>query len=80
MPAEPLAGVGAISVSSDTEITDATGIDFDLRQGDFQEGHELPLVTGVLRQFLAVRAKASTSARTALNTDCRLFVTRVHRR
>ena len=27
----------------DTEITDVTGIDFDLRQGDFQKGHELPL-------------------------------------
>jgi iron complex outermembrane receptor protein len=27
----------------DTEITDATGINFDLGQGDFQEGHELPL-------------------------------------
>ena len=27
----------------DTEITDVTGIDFDLGQGDFQEGHELPL-------------------------------------
>jgi iron complex outermembrane receptor protein len=26
-----------------TEITDATGINFDLHQGDFQEGHELPL-------------------------------------
>ena len=26
-----------------TEITDVTGIDFDLRQGDFQQGHELPL-------------------------------------
>jgi iron complex outermembrane receptor protein len=26
-----------------TEITDATGIDFDLHQGYFQEGHELPL-------------------------------------
>ena len=26
-----------------TEITDVTGIDFDLRQGDFQKGHELPL-------------------------------------
>lgn len=26
-----------------TEITDATGINFNLRQGDFQEGHELPL-------------------------------------
>lgn len=33
----------------DTELTDVTGIDFDLRQGDFQKGHELPLspkVTG----------------------------------
>ncbi len=27
----------------DTEITDVTGIDFDLHQGDFQKGHELPL-------------------------------------
>lgn len=27
----------------DSEITDATGIDFDLGQGDFQKGHELVL-------------------------------------
>lgn len=27
----------------DSEITDATGIDFDLGQGEFQKGHELPL-------------------------------------
>ncbi len=27
----------------DTELTDVTGIDFDLGQGDFQDGHELPL-------------------------------------
>lgn len=26
-----------------TRITDVTGIDFDLHQGDFQQGHELPL-------------------------------------
>lgn len=26
-----------------TELTDVTGIDFDLGQGDFQKGHELPL-------------------------------------
>ena len=26
-----------------TELTDVTGIDFDLHQGDFQKGHELPL-------------------------------------
>ena len=30
-----------------TEITDVTGIDFDLRQGDFQKGHELPLAPEV---------------------------------
>jgi iron complex outermembrane receptor protein len=33
----------------DTELTDVTGIDFDLHQGDFQKGHELalsPKVTG----------------------------------
>jgi iron complex outermembrane receptor protein len=40
-----------------TEITDVTGIDFDLRQGDFQKGHELPLApemtgnAGVERTF-----------------------------
>ncbi len=40
-----------------TEITDVTGIDFDLRQGDFQKGHELPLApemtgnAGVQRTF-----------------------------
>jgi iron complex outermembrane receptor protein len=33
------AGVGLLN----SEITDATGINFDLGQGDFQEGHELPL-------------------------------------
>jgi len=27
----------------DTELTDVTGIDFNLGQGDFQRGHELPL-------------------------------------
>lgn len=27
----------------DSEITDASGLDFDLGQGEFQEGHELPL-------------------------------------
>jgi iron complex outermembrane receptor protein len=26
-----------------TKLTDVTGIDFDLHQGDFQKGHELPL-------------------------------------
>jgi iron complex outermembrane recepter protein len=30
-----------------TEITDVTGIDFDLHQGDFQKGHELPLAPQV---------------------------------
>ncbi len=53
-----------------TEITDATGINFDLGQGDFQEGHELPLSpeltanTAVEKRFaigantLSVRADA----------------------
>lgn len=27
----------------DSELTDVTGIDFDLGEGDFQKGHELPL-------------------------------------
>jgi len=30
-----------------TEITDATGMDFDKHQGDFQKGHELPLAPKV---------------------------------
>ena len=46
-----------------TEITDATGIDFDLRQGDFQEGHELPLspevtANGAIEKRFAVGANS----------------------
>ena len=53
----------------DTEITDVTGIDFDLRQGDFQKGHELPLSpkftgnAGVSRSFSVGGTSRLTLAR-----------------
>ena len=31
----------------DTKITDATGVDYDLGQGEFQKGHELPLAPSI---------------------------------
>jgi iron complex outermembrane recepter protein len=48
-----------------TEITDATGINFDLRQGDFQEGHELPLspeltANGAIEKRFALGTNALT--------------------
>jgi iron complex outermembrane receptor protein len=48
-----------------TEITDAAGIDFDKRQGDFQEGHELPLspqmtANGALEKRIALGTNALT--------------------
>jgi iron complex outermembrane receptor protein len=42
----------------DTELTDVTGIDFDLGQGDFQKGHELPLSP----DFTATAAVSKTIA------------------
>jgi len=43
--------VGAL----DSEITDATGIDFDLGQGEFQEGHELPLAPELSANFSIIK-------------------------
>lgn len=42
IPVERLTISGGIGLL-DTKITDVTGIDFDLGEGDFQKGHELPL-------------------------------------
>ncbi len=56
----------------DTELTDVTGIDFALHQGDFQKGHELPLSpkftgnAGVSRSFAI-----SGTSRVTLHGDLR---------
>jgi outer membrane receptor protein involved in Fe transport len=39
----------------DSEITDASGIDFDLGQGEFQKGHELPLAPKLSGNFAITR-------------------------
>jgi len=39
----------------DSEITDATGIDFDLGQGEFQKGHELPLAPEFSANFSIIK-------------------------
>jgi len=39
----------------DSEITDATGIDFDLGQGEFQKGHELPLAPEFSANFAVIK-------------------------
>lgn len=54
-----------------TEITDATGIDFDLRQGDFQEGHELPLSPQVTANGAIERRFALGTNALTLRTDLR---------
>lgn len=45
------AGVGLLN----SEITDATGIDYDLGQGEFQKGHELPLAPETSANFAIIR-------------------------
>jgi len=55
----------------DTEITDATGIDFDLRQGDFQEGHELPLSPEFSGNFSLSRNFDIGASRLNLRADYR---------
>jgi iron complex outermembrane receptor protein len=55
----------------DTEITDVTGIDFDLRQGDFQKGHELPLSPEFTANGAVERDFATTSGALTLRADFR---------
>jgi iron complex outermembrane receptor protein len=55
----------------DTEITDVTGIDFDLRQGDFQKGHELPLSPKVTANAGLSRAFALGANELSLHADVR---------
>ena len=39
----------------DTEITDATGVDYDLGQGEFQKGHELPLAPSITANGVIIK-------------------------
>ncbi len=54
-----------------TEITDATGIDFDLRQGDFQEGHELPLAPEITGNAGVERTFSLAASSVVLRVDYR---------
>jgi iron complex outermembrane receptor protein len=55
----------------DTEITDATGINFDLGQGDFQEGHELPLSPEMTANAAISKAIAIGTNELTLQADWR---------
>jgi iron complex outermembrane receptor protein len=55
----------------DTELTDVTGIDFDLRQGDFQKGHELPLSPKVTANAGVSRCFRVGTSELALHADVR---------
>jgi iron complex outermembrane receptor protein len=55
----------------DTEITDVTGIDFDLHQGDFQKGHELPLSPEFSGNFSLARNFDIGASRLNLRADYR---------
>ena len=55
----------------DTEITDVTGIDFDLHQGDFQRGHELPLSPKVTANAGLSRSFAVGNNELSLHADAR---------
>lgn len=54
-----------------TEITDVTGIDFDLRQGDFQKGHELPLAPELTGNAGVERTFAFATSSLVLRVDYR---------
>ncbi len=55
----------------DTELTDVTGIDFDLGQGDFQKGHELPLSPKVTANAGLTRTFAAGGNQLTLHADVR---------
>jgi iron complex outermembrane receptor protein len=54
-----------------TQITDATGIDFDKRQGDFQEGHELPLSPQITANAAIEKSMAVGTNALSLRADLR---------
>ena len=55
----------------DTELTDVTGIDFDLHQGDFQKGHELPLSPDFTGNLALARTFELGGSRLNLRADYR---------
>jgi iron complex outermembrane receptor protein len=55
----------------DTELTDVTGIDFDLHQGDFQKGHELPLSPDFTGNFSLARSFDLGANKLSLRADYR---------
>jgi len=54
-----------------TELTNVTGIDFDLHQGDFQKGHELPLAPKFTGNFAVARGIELGANLLTLQTDAR---------
>jgi len=61
------AGLGLLH----TELSDVTGLDFALGQGDYQKGHELPLSPKVSANGSIARTFDIGSARLTLGTDMR---------
>jgi iron complex outermembrane receptor protein len=54
-----------------TELTNVTGIDFNLHQGDFQKGHELPLAPKFTGNAAVAREFEIGTERLILQTDAR---------
>lgn len=54
-----------------TKLTDVTGIDFDLHQGDFQKGHELPLSPKFTGNFAISRSFSVGDNQLTLRSDAR---------
>jgi len=55
----------------DTELTDVTGIDFDLHQGDFQKGHELPLSPSLTGTAAVTKSIQLSTSELTLHADYR---------
>ena len=55
----------------DTKITDATGVDFDLGQGEFQKGHELPLAPSITANGVIIKDIAIMDNVLTLQLDAR---------
>jgi iron complex outermembrane recepter protein len=54
-----------------SEITDATGLDFDLGQGEYQKGHPLALVPSFSANFAIAKDVAVGASRLSLQADGR---------
>jgi iron complex outermembrane receptor protein len=63
--------IGASVGLLDSEITDASGIDFDLGQGEFQEGHELPLAPETTANLSVIKDVPFGSSMLTLQLDGR---------